>query len=166
MQYTLFDKIYLKEITQEEFERLTTKDADNFINLQTLLKDMSENGDEKLKKKIEMIRDKLNFASRSFSLYDEEKYIGYVSFSDYASTSPEIQIDIKEGYQHKGIGYKAVHYLTDKLFQERADIEHFIYRVRVENVASTKLIEKLGGEEVPVDKVVASFIRKFRLLRK
>ena len=163
--YSIFDKIYLKEISAEEFKILSNY-HENLQAFEQTLESLVKNLSKEKKKKAENITKIFCKPARSFGLYDGEKYIGYLSFSNYESATPEIQIDIHEPYQRKGIGYKGVSFLTAELFREREDIEYFIYRVRIENVASRKLIEKLGGEEMSTDAMVAKFIKKIRITRK
>ena len=103
---------------------------------------------------------------RCFDILADEKRIGYVSLADAHSSAPDVGIEIDEEWRGRGIGYKALSALMDKIFSEREEVEYFLYRVRYDNEPSIKLIKKLGGVLVESDDFIDQLIHKYRVYPK
>ena len=167
--YYIEDTIYLKEIAQEKLYNETSYADDKKVIaklFEEIEKDSSTKGTSDMDQKVQKILNKFLGAARSFGLYDQEQRFGYVSFANYDSDTPEIQIEITDKYQKRGIGYKSLSFLIEKLFYEREDIQYFLYRVRADNVASLKLIEKLGGQLIETGQFIDKIIKRYHIFKK
>ena len=74
-----------------------------------------------------------------------EKTVGFCEIEHIASSEPTIGIMLTEAYRGKGYGYLAAKMMIEegwKLF----DHPYFIWEVEQDNIASKKLVLKLGGE--------------------
>ena len=147
--------ICLRELSEKEFRKFTNYDS-NLRSIKTTL-----NPTKELEQRFQRLIERYSSPARSFGLYDDKTYIGYISFAEYGCSNPEIQIEIQENYQNCGIGYKALSFLISEIFRQRADIEYFTYNVCTDNIASLKLIEKLGGKFIKQ----AFCIAKYRVFR-
>lgn len=168
LSISLCNEYAIKELTKKEFREKTTYEDDQ-ETLTNLFVEIMDNADSStlpsIQTKKEKLLNRLNGIRRSFGLYFSDEYVGYISFANYDSKNPEIQIDLSESHRNKGIGYKALSILTNRIFQERKDIEYFVYCVMVNNIASIKLIEKLGGRKIETGDFVEQIISKYRLFR-
>ena len=73
------------------------------------------------------------------------KFFGYCGLQYYTTTpEPELQIELLSEYQGQGIGYSALSLLMDH-YAELTGTNHFLSRVYADNIASQKLMRKLGG---------------------
>ena len=165
---SLFGEYVIKEISPEEFNRLTNHERNQAALTQLLQGLQRESGaatDAGLSKKAKVLLTRYEGAARSFGIYLQDEYAGYVSFAEYACATPEIQIELQEKHRNKGIGYAAISLLTSRIFAERQDVEYFLYRVRSDNVASTRLIEKLGGKKIERGEFIEKIIKKYHLYR-
>ena len=165
----LFDGYEIRGLSEQEYDEITHYEK-NQQAVYDLCKRALESADStelpSLKKKIEVLCSRKKIVARSFGVYYHGEYAGYISFAEYNCATPEIQIELEEGHRNKGVGYRAVSLLTSKIFEERQDIEYFLYRVRTENVASIKLIEKLGGTKIEKKDFVEQIIKGYHLYRK
>ena len=161
--FTFNESIYLRELSKEEFRELT-HDA-NESSIVASLKQYQANELKEFEQRIQALIEEYVSPARWFGLYDDKTYIGYISFCEYECPTPEIQIEIHENYQNRGIGYAALSFLMAEIFRQRADIEYFLYRVRVDNGASIKLVEKLGGQWIKKGDFVEKIIRKYHISR-
>lgn len=162
----LFDKYSIKELTEKEFQEKTCYESDCEA-LTRLFIQTREGGDlNSAKTKAEELVNRLNGIRRAFGIYHNEEYVGYVSFANYDKKTPEIQIELSESFRGKGIGFQSLSLLTNQIFQEREDIEYFIYNVMIDNIVSIKLIEKLGGKKIVTGDFVEQIISKYYLFRK
>ncbi len=75
---------------------------------------------------------------------NEFDFCGYCMLKNIQSNTPEIGIDLRRKYRRKHIGHEALSKMID-IARELFEIDHFIYAVDVENTASQKLAEELGG---------------------
>ena len=125
----------------------------------------NEKTEPSIKLKVEEILRRLNKNSRSFGVYFGDEYVGYVSFVNYDRKNPEIQIELSEAHRNKGIGFRALSLLTKRIFEEKQDIEYFVYCVMVDNPASIRLIEKLGGKKIETEHFVEKNVNKYHILR-
>lgn len=71
-------------------------------------------------------------------------FCGYCMLKHIDTNTPEIGIDLRKKYRRKHIGLES---LTELLTfaRENYEVDHFIYAVDTENIASQKLAERLGG---------------------
>ncbi|HIT89166.1 MAG TPA: GNAT family N-acetyltransferase [Candidatus Merdenecus merdavium] len=71
-------------------------------------------------------------------------FCGYCILKHIDTKTPEIGIDLRKKYRRKHIGLES---LTEILTfaKDNYEVDHFIYAVDLENVASKKLAERLGG---------------------
>ena len=103
---------------------------------------------------------------RGFDILVDDKRIGYLTLTEANSTAPDVGIEIDEEWRGRGIGYKALSALMDKIFSEREDVEYFLYRVRYDNEPSIGLVKKLGGVLVESDDFIDQLIHKYRVYPK
>jgi RimJ/RimL family protein N-acetyltransferase len=76
---------------------------------------------------------------------DNEVCLGMASFEDADSVSPEVGLWIRESAHKQGFGSEVVAALVE-CGQSTLGKESFIYPVAVQNRASRRIAEKLGGE--------------------
>ncbi len=74
----------------------------------------------------------------------ELAYCGECAVKDISVDISEIEIEIMQECQHKGIGYKAIIKMLREL-AENYDKQEFYVKVEPDNYASQFLLEKLGG---------------------
>ena len=164
--WSIDDALYIKELTEEEYQSYTAHKGDEDVIMRLCSNVVQTCSPEKLqavKEKVDIIAERLNSVSRSFGLFDKEKYIGYVCFAEYDSNTPEIQIEISEEYRNRGIGYKALTILIKEIFSQRKDLQYFLYLVLADNIASIKLVEKLNGQRVEKGHFIEQFIKKYHI---
>ncbi|MCI9596749.1 MAG: GNAT family N-acetyltransferase [Firmicutes bacterium] len=92
-------------------------------------------------------KDMLSENSRRFAVVDAETkaFCGYCGIKDIRKRMLEIEIELLERYQRKGIGYHALASMMKSIAAEYGT-EAFMSRVEPDNYASQKLMEKLGGK--------------------
>ena len=163
---SLFDKYLIKELTGEEFQEKTCYESDCQALTRLFIETRRGADENSVKAEAEELVNRLNGVRRSFGIYYDKEYIGYVAFTDYDNKNPEIQIELSEPFRNKGIGFRVLSLLINQIFQEREDIEYFIYCVRVDNIASVKLVEKLGGKKIQTGNFVEQIIAKYYLFRR
>ena len=156
---TFNKSIHLRELSENEFRELIHNDS-NSQSAKAML-----NTSKEYEQKAQRLIERYKSPARSFGLYDNKNYIGYISFGEYECSSPEIQIEIQENYQNCGIGYNALSFLIAEVFRQREDIKYFIYYVRADNIASVKLVEKLGGKCVKQGDFIEYLILKYHIMR-
>ena len=93
---------------------------------------------------------------------ENQEFLGIVGFHHVQSNTPEIGIWIREDRHGLGFGPEAVRTLVTWA-SKKFNIQHFIYPVAIENMASRKIAESLGGiaqyvEQQPKYKAVTYFI--------
>ena len=169
MQFYILENILIKEISEDEYRK-----KHNYINEKKLLYEIMikaktqnvSNFSENISQEVQTIINDFRGQRRNFCLSYEEKYIGYISFAEYDSISPEIQITIAEDWRNKGIGYQSLKELIKQLFDEREDIKYFLYCVKHDNYPSIKLVEKLGGKiNNRGDDFLDKFIKRYCIYR-
>lgn len=74
----------------------------------------------------------------------ELAYCGECAVKDISVDIPEIEIELMQERQHKGIGYKAIIKMLKEL-AEKYDKQEFYVKVEPDNYASQFLFEKLEG---------------------
>ena len=161
----LFDKYFIKELTEKEFQAKTCYESDCEALTRLFTETMGDSDLNSIKTKAEKLVNRLNGIRRSFGIYDDEEYVGYVAFVNYDKKNPEIQIELNEPFRNKGVGFRALSLLINQIFQEREDIEYFVYCVMVDNIASIKLIEKLGGNKIKTLDFLEQIVSKYHLFR-
>lgn len=92
-------------------------------------------------------KDMLSENSRRFAIVDTETkaFCGYCGIKDIRKRIPEIEIELLERYQRKGIGYHALAGMM-KSIADKYGTEAFLSKVEPDNYASQNLMEKLGGK--------------------
>ncbi len=90
---------------------------------------------------------------------DNFEFCGYCMLKHIDTSTPEIGIDLRKKYRRKHIGLES---LTELLIfaKENYEVDHFIYEVDIENVASQKLAEHLGGERKEIKNTLPENIIK------
>lgn len=162
------DRFYLRELTKEEFHAVTNykKDEAAITRLyEQIAKDQSLKKMEEAHEKARKLLMQLEVTTKAFGIYDDDIYAGYISFANYNTREPEIQIELQEEYRSRGIGYKALRLLIRKIFDERKDVAFLIYCVRVDNLISIKLVEKLGGKLIQSGDFFERLIKRYHILR-
>ena len=168
LHLTLVGEYSIKELTETEFQSRTHYESDHESLTNLFTETMSKTDGTTLhsiKKKAEELLNRLNGVRRSFGIYFSDQYVGYISFANYDSKNPEIQIELSEVHRNKGIGFRALSLLTNRIFEEKQDIEYFVYCVMVDNIASIRLIEKLGGKKIETGHFIEQIISKYHILR-
>lgn len=86
-------------------------------------------------------------------------FCGYCMLKHIDTNTPEIGIDLRKKYRRKHIGLES---LTELLTfaKENFEVDHFIYAVDIENIASQKLAERLGGERKEIKNTLPENIMK------
>lgn len=74
----------------------------------------------------------------------DEVLIAYVALTNWSTGTPEVQITVAAPYQHLGYGREFLQALLPWLFQ-RFNVRHFVYRIRINNTPSEKIVLALGG---------------------
>ena len=165
---TLFGEYSIKEMTEQEFQSRTHHQRE-YKSLTNLLGEIVSNTKKEdmpsIKEKVEKILSRVDEISRSFGVYLGDEYVGYVSFVNYDSKNPEIQIELSEAHRGRGIGFRALSLLINLIFEEKQDVEYFLYRVRVDNIASIRLIEKLGGKKIETGHFVEQIISRYHIYK-
>lgn len=92
-------------------------------------------------------KDMLSENSRRFAIVDTKTkaFCGYCGIKDIRKRIPEIEIELLERYQRKGIGYHALAGMM-KSIADKYGTEAFLSKVEPDNYASQNLMEKLGGK--------------------
>lgn len=75
---------------------------------------------------------------------DGGEFLGVANVRDVGGPEPELGIWIKEPAQRRGYGSEAVRALVAWAVQ-RPEVESFLYPVATENIASRRIVERLGG---------------------
>lgn len=169
LNIALFGEYSIKEMTKEEFLEKTDYKSEHQALTDLIVEVMGKDKEStinSIKTKSEDVFNMLNGITRSFGIYFSDEYIGYISFIGYDGTTPEIQIELTESHRNKGIGYRALSLLINLIFKEKQDIEYFVYCASVDNVASIKLVEKLGGEKVKTGHFIERLISKYHILKR
>ena len=158
----------IKELTEKEFREKTHYERDH-ETLSNVLIETGGDGDlptpQSVQTKAKTLLKRLNGIRRAFGLYYNDEYFGYISFVGYDSITPEIQIELNELFRNKGIGFRVLSLLINQIFEERSDIEYFRYCVLVDNIASIKLVEKLGGKKIETGHFIEQIISKYHIAR-
>ena len=71
-------------------------------------------------------------------------YVGSITMQHPFSDTPEIGIDVLRRYQRQGIAYETISMFAKRIL-ELKNVEYFLVRIYSDNIASTKLFEKLGA---------------------
>lgn len=71
-------------------------------------------------------------------------FCGYCILKNFQTSTPELGIDLRKKYRRKHIGYEALTELMS-FARDLNEVDHIIYKVDVDNIASQGLAEKLGG---------------------
>ena len=80
-----------------------------------------------------------------FSAWDRTgDLVAYAGATSWSTGAPELQITVMPEYQGLGYGTEFLSALIPWAF-ENYGLDHFIYRHLVDNVRSSRLVEKLGG---------------------
>lgn len=79
-----------------------------------------------------------------YKINNKGDFVGEISLSNYSSATPEMGIELAEQYRGKGIGYLIASAIIEEL-RNRNIYDYVIYTVYKDNIASVKLVEKLGG---------------------
>lgn len=166
-RYKILKDIYVERLCEEEFYKLSGAKADVEYFRQNKLSATKENVKtfEKTAEIVIKSHNKNIKNSKPYGIYENDVYVGFVCF-DYSSTkTPELGISIEEEYRKRGIGYNVSKFLIEKEF-ENPEVEYILYRVRVDNEASIKLVKKLGGREVFSGDIIDKIIKKYKIYRK
>jgi hypothetical protein len=161
--------ISVTELTNEEFKDIRDEiNEDITMRVQNSVASIMDGAEgDILQKKINriLVKNFTNAVHRHFALYNKNEYAGYISFSGYDTDTPEISLEITEKYRYKGIAYKALLALKEKVFSENSDIKYLIYRARYDNVPSIKLVEKLGGQLIITGDFIEEIIKEYHIYR-
>lgn len=112
--------------------------------------------DEKLRENVRgILENSIKYYVR-YAITFSGKPVGEITFSGQDELKPEIGIEIQESFRNKGIGYKVLKELIQRLSKAK-NIEYFKYFVRNDNIASIRLVEKLGGVQVKMLKPLEQF---------
>lgn len=83
----------------------------------------------------------------SIFLKADHTYVGNIVMQHLSLSTPEIGIDVLKEYQRQGIAYETISMFTKKILEIK-NIDYFLVRIYSDNLASTKLFEKLGAIRV------------------
>ena len=78
-----------------------------------------------------------------YKISKDGQTVGEITFGKN-ETKPVIGIGIEEEFRNRGIGYNILQELIKRRSADEG-IEYFVYTVRSDNLASIRLVEKLGG---------------------
>ncbi len=147
-------KFRIDEFEIEEFYKPNDKDRNAQLGI------VNQFEDERIKENIRAILSSSNKYYVRFEISLNGESVGEITFSGKDELKPEIGIKIQEGFRNKGIGYKILKKLIIDL-SEAKNIEYFTYFVRNDNIASVRLVEKLGGKRIKVYKPLKKFELSF-----
>lgn len=122
--------------------------------------------DEEIKKTISKILIRETSEVTRFTIRSNIEPVGEITFSRIREKMYEIGIVIEPPFRNQGIAYRILKALMFK-FSSNIKVDCFIYNVRNDNMASIRLVEKLGGKKVQVYKPLENFdlaIIKYHLL--
>lgn len=78
-------------------------------------------------------------------------FIGYIDIQHIEREKPELGIELVKEYQGKGIGTEAIGVLLNSLKGTVDEKQVFIANARIDNVASQRMLEKLGAVKCGTD---------------
>ena len=91
--------------------------------------------------------------------------VAYIGVFDFSSGAPELQISVIQEHPGKGYATEFLMALVPYLFQQ-FDIDRVVYRLRANNVASEKIVLKLGGIlQKPCSKVEELTVKTYHIVR-
>ncbi len=127
--------------------KINETDKDMYFDLYTSTSDLPLKALEFMREKV--IEDALDGDDAYFSIIraEDNQYLGNLKVYNLNEDVPEIGLDICEGYRNRGIGHKTLN-LFFRTVQEKMDIHEFLIRAYSNNIASLKMISKLGVEEI------------------
>ena len=74
-----------------------------------------------------------------------DEICGFCQLREIATSTPEIGIDIRDGYMEKGYAQEAVKLLIEYV-SKNYHIDYFIWKANKANSVSRHIVEKLGGK--------------------
>ena len=92
-----------------------------------------------------------------YGAWKDDELVGFISIINEESKSPELQIEISPEFQRQGYGYEFCFALLNYLFENKT-YEHIRYTVLPANIASIKLVEKLGADIQPAKSYIESIL--------
>ena len=120
------------------------KEYSKDVSIMEHRREVIESFPERLRENIQEIFRRLDTDKMLYTImYDGEK-IGEITLDGYSTATPEMGIELIEKYRGKGIGFLVSNEILSKL-RESNKYDYVKYIVREENIASVKLVEKLGG---------------------
>lgn len=131
---------------------LTEDDKDNYLKLyrenSIVAKTSSKMSDVDYDEFAEFVWQKLPEDDAIYvSIYyaADNAYVGNITMQHLTSDTPEVGIDVLKQYQRQGIAQDTIPMFTRRILEFKK-VEFFLVRIYSDNVASTKLFEKLGAE--------------------
>jgi len=163
----IFKDFYVKELSEEEFYKLSgaKEDVEYFKQKETIAPKEDLKTFEQMTKIITKIHSNAIKNSKPYGIYEKDVYVGFICFDCTLPKSPELEINIKEEYRGQGVGYNVSNFLIEKEFKNQ-EVEFILYRAKVDNEASIKLVKKLGGKEVFSGEIIEKIIKTYHIYRK
>lgn len=143
-------KFNIEEFEIEEFQGQDKKEQERQRNI------VEQFEDEKLREKIIEILGEGNKNFLRYVITKNSAFVGEITFSGVSGNRFEIGIELEPIFRNQGIGYKILKELMLRLSKANK-IDYFIYTVRYDNLASIRLVEKLGGVRVSVIKPLEQY---------
>ena len=136
----IFKDFYVKELSEEEFYKLSgaKEDVEYFKQKETIAPKEDLKTFEQMTKIITKIHSNAIKNSKPYGIYEKDVYVGFICFDCTLPKSPELEINIKEEYRGQGVGYNVSNFLIEKEFKNQ-EVEFILYRAKVDNEASIKL---------------------------
>ena len=165
-KYKVFNDFYVKELSEEEFFKLSgaKEDVEYFKQMETDVPKEDPKTYEQITKIVANFHEKTIKNSKPYGIYEKGAYVGYICFDYSSPKTPELEINLKEEYRRQGVGYNVSKFLIEKEF-ENLDVEFILYRARIDNEPSIKLVNKLGGKEVFSDEIIEKIIKTYHIYR-
>ena len=100
-----------------------------------------------------------------YGAWKNDELLGYISLLDADKPMPELQIEIVPEFQGQGYGYEFCLALLKYLFESET-YESIRYVTLPSNIASIKLVEKIGSDlQLPLSDVEALLMRTYHISR-
>lgn len=91
--------------------------------------------------------------SLNVSIYSGNKFCGYCGIKKVNTRSPEIMIELLKKFHGQGIGYSALSAFMAE-YARIMGVDYFLSKVEADNMASVKLMKKLGGKPFGITSLV------------
>lgn len=172
MEEIITARLHIGEISKKDIQGITeTNDEQRVIRYldslsetdkDTIFQDLSE---------VRRIMDRFSCIvnsekTLSFGAWAEDNLIGYIQLANYEDPVPELQIEIASCYHKQGYGYEFLTEVLRYLFHTYQFLS-IGYSVMPDNIASIRLVEKVGGVlQKPASRAEELLFRSYLIQRK